>query len=269
MECTAKKNSDFLPRLISAVIVIPLIILLVFQKVIFFKIFCLLCLGLMLREWSRLTFGSNYNILSVVHYIFATLSVLDESRLSYYLFSILLSCLVFVAIVLKQKRKPLGAWLIFGNLYIIIASLSISQITNLHNYRQFFLWVLFLVCSNDIGAYFFGKSLGGPKLARKISPNKTWSGFLGGFLSSLILSLYLIKPMQIVPNIVCNHVFLIVTLIILSSIGDLLESWVKRVFGVKDSGSIIPGHGGLLDRLDSLLLVSIGLSVFIFFGFVK
>lgn len=113
------------------------------------------------------------------------------------------------------------------------------------------------VIATDIGAYFAGRRFGGKKLAPKISPNKTWSGLLGGIvLSSLLLLSYAAINADNHPPF---KFFIIgiagAFLAIIAQMGDLLESWMKRRANVKDSGKILPGHGGLLDRLDGYLAV--------------
>jgi phosphatidate cytidylyltransferase len=118
------------------------------------------------------------------------------------------------------------------------------------------LWILTIVCSCDIFAFFGGKLLKGPKFAPKISPNKTWSGvFIGGvfaFLASIIYIFFSEWPSE--TNFA--KIIMSVIIIIAAVLGDLLESKVKRILGVKDTGKIIPGHGGICDRLDSFLLAS-------------
>ena len=131
--------------------------------------------------------------------------------------------------------------------------------------RQFFgpMGCILLICISsftDMGGYFFGRMFKGPKLCPKISPNKTWSGFFGGvFLANLCV--FFIKDMffsSLSDNSVFYLRFWAVELLILSAVfGDLLESSFKRHIGVKDMSKLFPGHGGLLDRLDSLLAVSI------------
>ena len=107
--------------------------------------------------------------------------------------------------------------------------------------------VLLIVWVTDIGGYFAGRSIGGPKLWVRVSPKKTWAGALGGFVLSLLVGLgfALFGFGKTVPLLIVAAVLSIV-----SQLGDLFESAVKRQFGVKDSSHIIPGHGGLLDRLD-------------------
>ena len=130
---------------------------------------------------------------------------------------------------------------------------------------------IFLICITsftDIGAYCIGKTLKGPKLCPKISPQKTWAGFLGGIVIANI-GCYFLKTtllrfsgdeVLLLSTIIDNVI--IVQLIILSAIvGDLLESLFKRRIGVKDMGNLFPGHGGMLDRLDSLIFASIALAL--------
>jgi phosphatidate cytidylyltransferase len=117
------------------------------------------------------------------------------------------------------------------------------------------LFVLVVIWASDIGAYVIGRIVGGPKLARSISPGKTWSGAAGGLASAAIGGLVVAAclPSGISPSHATGPA---IFLGIISQAGDLLESALKRHFGVKDSGRIIPGHGGLLDRLDALLAVA-------------
>ena len=108
------------------------------------------------------------------------------------------------------------------------------------------LFVVLVVWASDIGAYAVGRLIGGPKLAPSISPGKTWSGALGGLLAAALIGA-LIEGATLRPATVA------VALAAVAMAGDLLESALKRAVGAKDSGRVIPGHGGLLDRLDGLL----------------
>jgi phosphatidate cytidylyltransferase len=110
-----------------------------------------------------------------------------------------------------------------------------------------------LVVATDVGAYFVGRTVGGPKLWPRISPNKTWSGLGGGMIASALALLALSPPDTINRAIylICFGFFVA----IVAQAGDLFESRMKRLAGVKDSGNLLPGHGGLFDRLDGLLAV--------------
>lgn len=111
-----------------------------------------------------------------------------------------------------------------------------------------------MIWSTDSGAYFVGKSLGKRKLWPEISPNKTVEGFVGGIVIALVLS----TIFQLVANLPIPYFYLLLITLFLSvfgQIGDLVESALKRHYDVKDSGKILPGHGGVLDRFDSFLFV--------------
>ncbi len=117
------------------------------------------------------------------------------------------------------------------------------------------LWIFFLltvVFACDTGAFYFGRSFGKHKLHKHVSPGKTWEGAAGGLFSSLLTAMLFLKFIDLHPFNV-SLVLMVVTLAIASQIGDLAESVLKRKQGVKDSGSILPGHGGILDRIDGLL----------------
>jgi phosphatidate cytidylyltransferase len=121
--------------------------------------------------------------------------------------------------------------------------------------RDLMLWLVVLVWAVDIGAYVAGRLIGGPRLAPGVSPNKTWAGLAGGVGLAAATSAgfaganghsHLLSPAALGALLGCT-----------AQAGDLAESWVKRRFGVKDTSGLIPGHGGLLDRVDGLLIVAL------------
>lgn len=120
------------------------------------------------------------------------------------------------------------------------------------------LFVVLIVWSSDIGAYAAGRLLGGPRLASRISPSKTWAGAAGGLLAAVVVgyvAAMLLAPTDAAAMPAAWRIALVAALLsVMSQLGDLLESFLKRRFGVKDSGWLIPGHGGLLDRLDGFLV---------------
>ena len=131
------------------------------------------------------------------------------------------------------------------------------------------LLLVILVAAADVGAYFSGKAFGRRKLALKLSPNKTWEGVLGGFLSCLAIAIpltYYFAPALVEVNAMSFLLFN-VSVVFFSIIGDLLESMLKRNQGIKDSGSLLPGHGGILDRVDGLLAVIPCCSLILYFIF--
>jgi phosphatidate cytidylyltransferase len=125
------------------------------------------------------------------------------------------------------------------------------------------LWTLAIVWATDIGAYFVGRYFGGPKLAPSISPAKTWSGLVGGAVAAGVAGPIIASQGHNMP-LACY--FLGAPLGLLAQGGDLFESWLKRVAGVKDSGTLIPGHGGVLDRLDGVVPVATLMGLFRLLG---
>jgi phosphatidate cytidylyltransferase len=123
--------------------------------------------------------------------------------------------------------------------------------------------ILLVVWATDIGGYFAGRGIGGPKLWPRVSPRKTWAGAIGGFVASLLVAsgFAALGQGKTVPLLLLGA-----ALSIVSQLGDLFESAVKRRFGVKDSSHIIPGHGGLLDRLDGFVAAVVMAAIF---GFLR
>jgi len=155
----------------------------------------------------------------------------------------------------KDQHLNLILFLV-GLFYIVSPFLIIVWIYNLESVGpKLVLWILFVVWATDTGAYFIGKLLKGPKLAPDISPNKTWSGAIGGCLLALLVSMFM-KPYLSVEFDLIGVTGFTIIISIFGQFGDLLESWAKRMLAVKDTGNIIPGHGGVLDRIDALLLAA-------------
>jgi len=142
-------------------------------------------------------------------------------------------------------------WRLIGLFYILIPMYAVIKI-RLFDTNVLF-WMFAIIWTTDIAAFFCGKFFGGAKLAPEISPNKTWSGLVGGVLCSMVIGL--MSAFMFSAEILF-FVFISALLSVLEQASDLLESKFKRTFGVKDSGNIIPGHGGVLDRLDGMMLVA-------------
>ena len=124
------------------------------------------------------------------------------------------------------------------------------------------LWVFGMVWATDIGAYFAGRAFGGARLAPKVSPSKTWSGLIGGMVAALVVGSTIADR----GGITGVPLWIGLAMGLVAQLGDLGESWMKRRAGVKDSGKLIPGHGGLFDRVDGLLPVALILGALAFAG---
>lgn len=164
---------------------------------------------------------------------------------------LLVVAVVLLAVLCPNRR----VWCAAGIVYLGPTAIALPWLrADLSAGFDNVLFLLLLVWASDIGAYLVGRCLGGPKLAPRISPGKTWSGAVGGLLAAVgvaWLAASLLQP----PAAAWPTVPLAAALGVAAQAGDLFESWVKRHFGVKDSGRSIPGHGGLLDRLDAVVAV--------------
>jgi len=170
-------------------------------------------------------------------------AVLDRERLALAVLAV-----GAVAAVLLSGRRAMAA----GVLYVGLASVALVWLRGDNAAgRANVLFLVVVVWASDVGAYAAGRLLGGRKLAPAISPGKTWSGAAGGLLAAMLVGEIAGRLLAAAPS---GRAAMVAGLLGVSAqAGDLLESAVKRHFGVKDSGTLIPGHGGLLDRLDGLL----------------
>lgn len=178
-------------------------------------------------------------------------------------------CLLFMIYMLMElfslKEQPIirVAYTISGILYIAVPFGLLTLIpwgnsthyciSDVGLYRfEIIFSILFLIWANDVGAYFIGKSIGKHKLFERISPKKTWEGSIGGLVTAMLFTylLYYFYGIFTVPV----WMGLCVIVVISGSLGDLIESMIKRTLQVKDSGTLLPGHGGFLDRFDALLV---------------
>ncbi|MGH7119394.1 MAG: phosphatidate cytidylyltransferase [Acetobacteraceae bacterium] len=151
-----------------------------------------------------------------------------------------------------QAYSPGRVWLAGGVFYVGIAGMAATWLRlGTPAGRSNLLFVLVIVWASDTGAYLVGRMVGGPKLAPRISPSKTWAGMAGGIAFAIAAGLVVGKFFAAGTNVA--GIGISIALAVASQAGDLLESAFKRRFGVKDSSRLIPGHGGLLDRLDGVL----------------
>lgn len=177
-----------------------------------------------------------------------------------YVFAVL-AALAACAMFYEWRRIVRGwgfGWQVAGFVYALLPALALLwirerfQVNGAQLGVELLLWVFITTWSVDIGAYFAGRTIGGPKLAPTISPNKTWAGLIGGMVTASIfggLWAWLVE----LPS---SLIFLTAPFAAAAQGGDLFESWLKRRSGVKDSGTWLPGHGGALDRLDGLVVVA-------------
>ena len=191
----------------------------------------------------------------------AAMHLSDGASSTYYLKSILgVACLWWCLALLSMRGfpardffwRPMAVRATIGVFVLIPSWLSVLFLRQYAQGEWMVLLVLLIVAAADVGAYFAGRRFGRLKLAPGISPGKSWEGVAGGVLLALAVSTGFVAMFDI-QKWSLGFAVVVLFMVLMSVVGDLLESIMKRVHGVKDSGSILPGHGGVLDRIDGLV----------------
>ena len=177
------------------------------------------------------------------------------------LFLFFLLIILFVTLYEWYQMTNSKPYLNYGIIFLLISFYSAYMLRNYENGLEIFLLIVLICISTDIGGYVFGKIFKGPKLT-KISPNKTYSGVVGSFLLSIIsysifieyLSHFNLNKNIVFPVNIFDYIFIILISAI-SQIGDLTISYFKRKSNIKNTGKLLPGHGGILDRIDGIVFV--------------
>ncbi len=259
---------NFTIRAISAVVFVIIIIgSTLLSKYLFFSVFGII-LSLSVLEFFNLTKKGGINpqvipgiIVSMIIYV--SIFLFTQKIVNIKLFLVLIPSFILIPIVeifRKQENKiPNLIYTLMGVFYFSVPfgllNSIISPIRDSVVYKPEIMIGLFaIIWINDAGAYIFGKLLGKHKMAEKISPNKTWEGAIGGALASIALSIVYFKLFNLFNPV--TVIVMSLTTLIAGTIGDLTESMFKRHFNVKDSGNIMPGHGGFFDRFDSLIFAA-------------
>lgn len=245
-----RTGSDLGVRTLSGVALIALALAALWFGGIAFWVLTSLAAMLMLAEWSDLVQSDPKHKRVTLFAACVPLAIMAPKPLaagpSFLVLGLILGAGFFTTIISNKPR--LG----FGIAYVAFPAMALVFLREQENGLLLALWTLATVWATDTGAYFAGRSIGGPKLAPSVSPNKTWAGLIGGLLAALVLGLWLWREAELPLELALASPILAV----ISQIGDLYESWLKRQAGVKDSGTLLPGHGGVLDRLDGLVPVA-------------
>jgi phosphatidate cytidylyltransferase len=261
-------DSSFQTRLKSALILAPLVLIIVYIGSVPFTLLMAFAAGVGVQEWADMVLGGKKPIGRLAAF-FAALGAASAgmfySPVAALCFLLALCFLIFA--VNFSQGGPSVKLLLFGVIYIGFSCAVMIWLRGGHAMQglYFFSTLLAIVWASDVFAYFTGKTIGGPKLAPKISPKKTWAGFIGSSVGAALASAGLACPklthaldVDTLGNMGwLGYAVMGFFLAMAGQAGDLFISMFKRHFNVKDTGNLIPGHGGILDRIDALLLVAI------------
>ena len=240
-------------RIISAIVLAIVVLAATWMGGIYFAVLSVVIALLVYYEWTRITQAAQKDReaywvgwLVLVLVGFGVLAEQGMEAWNEYLWGVV--ALLFICALIRAKNR----WNPAGIVYAGLTGVSLAEIRG-DDFTGFIamIFIFAVVWGTDIAAYFTGRAIGGKKLAPSISPGKTWSGAIGGAVAAMICgSLVVLSYMKNVSGWIIG---LALVLSVFSQIGDLFESFMKRRYKVKDSSHLIPGHGGVMDRIDGLV----------------
>lgn len=240
--------ADLGPRVLSALVLLAIGAVAVFQGGLAFQALVVLVVALMVWELLRMLNPNRSDLLIAVPLlcaigVFVGLAVIpDQSGALYFVGVLALSAVIgFAAAERRWTGIAYGFLILAGCLTLALMRDSLGVV--------WLLWLVFVVIASDVAGYFAGKSLGGPKFWPAISPKKTWSGTIAGWVAAAIIG----GVFSIFLGDFISLVAASVVLAFAAQMGDIAESAIKRSCDIKDSSGLIPGHGGFLDRFDGLI----------------
>ncbi|WP_432412948.1 phosphatidate cytidylyltransferase [Rasiella sp. SM2506] len=251
---------ELIVRTISGLLYVAIIVFSMYTSHEWLMLLFLILAGVTLTEFLRLVHLKSYlaYALLLIFMYFLSYDIFDENAIYLYL---ILTCFVNLFLLkdvlwttkipMFEKKKYITVifYVISGFIFLTLIPFQQGDF-----FPKLIIGVFILIWSNDVMAYMVGKNFGKHKLIERISPNKTVEGFLGGIAGSMLAAFIIFKFTELYDLWVWICLALIASLF--GTIGDLIQSKFKRQAGVKDSGSLMPGHGGLYDRLDSIMYAS-------------
>ncbi len=254
------KLKTIIKRVISSLVLAPVVLLAVFSGSPAINLLALLGGALLAREWATMIPNNKPTVYAVSYMFPLSLSVFTSDVWTISFVILFVTCWMWVKTAGENHRRLLT----LGVPYITIGIGSLVWLFNLSN-PLIVIWFILVIWSVDIGGYVVGCNLKGPKLAPKISPNKTWSGLLGGMIfAATVSSAYFYLMGGRTSYIVLAVIGMVIAVI--EQAGDLIESSIKRYLGIKDSSQLIPGHGGIFDRVDGMIFAAPFVVLWFLFG---
>lgn len=264
---TSDKARELKLRIASALVIGPAALALTWWGGMPFAILVIVCSALMMSEWATIVMGPSTTPVRLGQLTLVAVAVAGSAFLgrfggqpAFTVTAVVVGLGVASALAMREAReRALGddarRWAPWGALYAGMPSIALVALRDAPVGLWLILYLFAVVWTTDIAAFFAGRAIGGPKLWARVSPKKTWSGALGGLTGAAaagVLVAHLAGAPRLLPVLVVS-----IALSIASQAGDLFESALKRKFGVKDSGRLIPGHGGILDRVDGLVSAAV------------
>lgn len=251
-------SRELVLRIISAIVLIAIALLATAKGGWVFELLCIIAGFLIYYEWTKITGAfqkePTANFIGWITLIATFYFLIFGTLISTFL--VLFTGAILAGLMALKSKPVRGMWIAIGIIYAGFPVIALTELRGESIYGLFAIAFIFLIVwSTDILAFFCGRALGGRKLMPSVSPGKTWSGAIFGLAAGLGAGVFCALLLREGSGL---YVPLIAGLLsALSQIGDLFESWVKRRYGVKDSSNLIPGHGGVMDRLDGLIFASV------------
>lgn len=247
-------------RIVSGLVLAVVVLALTWIGGLPFRLFAVVIAGAVFYEWTRMTGRVPVSGIGLLPDTLMAALLIALAFGIPALHFLLLALAVIVAVAAVYAVRGGGQWEAAGIAYAALSGFALAYLRGADFAGLLAILFLFaVVWTTDTLAYFVGRAVGGPKLAPAISPGKTWSGAIGGTVAGVVAGLFVS-----VLAATGNHLLLALAALLLSvvsQIGDLFESWVKRRHGCKDSSQLIPGHGGVMDRVDGLVAAALALYV--------
>lgn len=246
------KFNSLIKRIVTTIVLVPVVVGCIMYGNPSIFLLALLGAALLSWEWADMVPSKRPSFYAITYLLVTAAAIFIEPVLAAVIAGILALALAY----LKSSKEKWRWFLLLGIPYISIGIGSIIGIYTLYGPKMV-LWFMFLVWAVDIGGYVFGCSIKGPKLAPKISPNKTWAGLIGGMVLAVAVSYAVCWYFDVEDwRVMRGYMIMAALLAIIAQIGDLIESYIKRRLGLKDSSNLIPGHGGIFDRIDGLIFAA-------------
>ncbi len=265
--------TNFVKRALTAVVFVPVLLGCTFWNQISFTLLFLIITIVGVWEFYSLAEKGGYypqkiigTLAGALLFSCSGLFVMNIIDIKLLLLNVSVLFLFFVIELFNKSENPFAniAFTILGLVYVALPFTLLNFITSYngsYNY-QLLLGFFLILWSNDTGAYLVGSVVGKHKLFPRVSPGKTWEGSIGGAISSYLVAFVISGWYTIINRF--DWMIIAAILVVIGSLGDLIESLFKRSINVKDSGNILPGHGGILDRFDSLIIATPFVFVYLF-----